>query len=49
MLQISIRKRAHQIVEDVYHQTAKFIMSPNDHQLSDAINSDYVSPTPLHF
>ena len=48
MSQILIRKRAHQIVEHIYHQTAHFFMSQNDHHLGDAINFDYVSsPPPL--
>ena len=48
MSQISIRKRAHQIVKYAYHQTAHFFMNENDHHLGDAINFDYVSP-PLHY
>ena len=52
MSPISIRKRAHQIVEHAYYQTAHFFMSQNDHHLGDAINFDYVSfpslpPPPL--
>ena len=43
MSPILIRKRAHQIVEHAYHQTAHFFMSQNDHHLGDAINFDYVS------
>ena len=31
MSQILIRKRAHQIVEHAYHQTAYFFVSQNDH------------------
>ena len=47
MSQIFIRKRAHQIVEHAYHQTAHFFMSQNNHHLGDAINFDYVlSPPP---
>ena len=38
MSQILIRKKAHQIVEHAYHQTAHFFMSPNDHHLGDTIN-----------
>ena len=46
-----IRKRAHQIVEHAYHQTAHFFMRQNDYHLGDAINFDYVSspPPPLLF
>ena len=44
---ILIRKRAHQIVEHAYHQTAHFFISQNDHHLGDAINFDYVSSPPL--
>ena len=40
---ILIRRRAHQIVEHVYRQTAHFFMSQNDHRLVDAINFDYAS------
>ena len=47
MSPILIRKRAHQIVEHAYHQTAYFFMGQNDHQLGDAINFDYVS-SPHH-
>ena len=35
---ISTQKRAHQIVEHAYHQTAHFFMKQNDHHLGDAIN-----------
>ena len=45
---ISIGKRAHQIAQHAYHQTAHFFMSQNDHHSGDAINFDYVSH-PLHF
>ena len=31
MSPILIRKRAHQIIEHAYHQTAHFFMSQNDH------------------
>ena len=48
MSPILIRKRAHQIVEHAYRQTAHFFTSQNDQHLGDAINLDYVSP-PLHF
>ena len=44
---ILIRKRAHQIVEHAYRQTAHFFMSQNDHHLGDAINFDYVSSPPF--
>ena len=48
MSPILLRKRAHQIVEHAYHQTAHFFMSQNDHHLGDVINFDYVSsPPPL--
>ena len=40
---ILIQKRAHQIVEHAYHQTAHFFTSQNDHHLGYAINFDYVS------
>ena len=40
MSPILIRKRAPQIVERVYHQTAHFFMSQNDHHLGDVINFD---------
>ena len=43
---ILIQKRAHQIVEHAYHQTAHFVVSQNDHHLGDAINFDYVSSSP---
>ena len=46
MSPVLIRKRAHQIVEHAYHQTAGFFMSQNDHHLGDAINFDYVSSPP---
>ena len=51
MSPILIRKRVHQIVEHVYHQTAHFFVSQNDHHLGDAISFDYVlsPPTPLLF
>ena len=50
MSQILIQKRAHQIVEHAYHQTADFFMSQNDHHLGYANNFEYVlSPSPLHF
>ena len=42
-----ISKRALQIVEHAYHQTAHFFRSQNDHHLGDAINFDYVSLPPL--
>ena len=48
MSPILIRKRAHQIVEHAYHQTAHFFISQNDEHLGDAINFDYVS-LPSHF
>ena len=48
MLPILIRKRAHQIVEHVYHRTAHFFMSQNNHHLDDAINFGYASPPPPH-
>ena len=46
MSPILIRKRAHQIVEHAYRQTAHFIICPNG-----PINFDYFSPPPppLHF
>ena len=31
MFPVLIRKRAHQIVEHAYHQTAHFFMTQNDH------------------
>ena len=43
-----IRKRAHQIIEHTYHQTAHFFMNQNDQHLGDAINFDYVLPPPLY-
>ena len=43
MSPILIQKRAHQIVEHAYQQTAYFFMSQNDHHLGDAINFDYAS------
>ena len=43
MSPILIQKRAHQIVEHAYHQTAHFFMGQNNHHLRDAINFDYVS------
>ena len=46
MSRILKQKRAHQIVEYGYHQTAHFFMSQNDHHLGDAINFGYVSPPP---
>ena len=46
MSPILIRKRAHRIVKHVYHQTAHFFMSQNDHYLGDAINFDHVSSPP---
>ena len=48
MSPILIRKRAHKIIEHAYHQTAHFFMSQNDHYLGDAINFDYVSPSPFY-
>ena len=42
-------KRAHQIVEHAYHQTAHFFMSQNDHHLGGAINFNYVSPPSYSF
>ena len=47
MSPILIQKRAHQIVEHAYHQTAHFFMSQNDDQLGDPINFDYVSLPPF--
>ena len=44
MSPILIQKRAHQIVEHAYYQTAHSFMSQNDNHLGEAINSDYVSP-----
>ena len=41
---ILIQKRAHQIVEHIYHQTAHFFMSQNDDDLGDPVNFDYVLP-----
>ena len=49
MSQILIRKRAHQIVEHAYHQTAHLFMSQNDHHLGDAFDFDYVSSPPLPY
>ena len=50
MSPIIIQKRAHQIVEHAYHQTAHFFMSQNDHHLGEAINFVYVSsPLPYSF
>ena len=46
MSQMLIRKRAHQIVEHAYYQTAHFFPSQNDYNLGDAINFDCVSPAP---
>ena len=46
MSPILIRKRAQQIVEHAYHQTAHFFMSQNDHHLGDAISFDYIPPLP---
>ena len=46
MSAILIRKRAHQIVEHTYHQTAHFFMSQNDDHLGDAINFHYTSFPP---
>ena len=46
MSSILMQKRAHQIVEHAYHQTADFLMSQNGHYLGDAINFDYASPPP---
>ena len=46
--QILIQKRAHQIVEHVFHHIAHVFNYQNDHHLGDAIHFDYVSP-PLHF
>ena len=43
---ILMRKRAHEIVEHAYHQTAHFFMSQNDHHLGETINFDYVSSSP---
>ena len=43
MSPILIRKRACQIVENAYHQTAHFFMSQNDHHLGDTTTFDYVS------
>ena len=40
MSPILIQKPASQIVEHVYHQTAHFFMSQNDHHFGDAINFD---------
>ena len=49
MLPVLIQKRAHQIVEHAYHQTAHFFMSQNDHHLGDAINFSYIfSPPTLY-
>ena len=42
MSTILIRKRAHQIVEYAYHQTAHFFMSQKRPPLGDAINFDYI-------
>ena len=47
MSPILIQKRAHQIVEQAYHQTANFFMSQNDHHLGYTINFDYVSSPSL--
>ena len=47
MSPILIQKRAHQIVEHAYHQTAYFFMSQNDHHSGDTINFNYVSPPSL--
>ena len=44
MSPILIRKRAHQIVEHAYHQTAYFFISQSDHHLGYVINFHYVSP-----
>ena len=44
-----IQKRAHQVVEQAYHQTAHFFMSQNDYHLGDAINFDCVSSLPSLF
>ena len=46
MSPILIRRRAHQIVEHAYDETAHFFMTQNDHHLGDAISFDYVSPLP---
>ena len=43
MSPLLLRKRAHQIVEHAYHQTANFLMGQNDHHLGNTINFDYVS------
>ena len=43
---VLMRKRAHQIVEHAYRQTAHFFMSQNDHHLGDAIKLGYVSSPP---
>ena len=48
MSPILIQKRAHQIVEHAYHQTALFSMNQNDHHSCYAINFDHVLPH-LHF
>ena len=49
MSTVLIRKRAHQIVEHAYHQTARFFISQNDHHLGDTINFDYVSSPPRSY
>ena len=48
MSPILIQKRAHQVVEHAYHQTAHFFVNQNDYHLGNAISFDYVSsPRPL--
>ena len=48
MSPISIRKRAHQIVEHAYHQRTHFIVSQSDHHLGDAIALTMFHLRPLH-
>ena len=49
MSPILIRKRAHQIVEHAYHQTAHFLMSQNDHHLGESsiLIMFHLPPSPL--
>ena len=47
MSPILIRKRAHQIVEHAYRQTAHFFTSQDDQHLGDAINLDCFTPFTL--
>ena len=42
MSPILMPKRAHQIVEYAYRQTAHFFMGQNDHHFGYVINFDYV-------